>query len=181
MKGVEISLPAWEQFNLWVFAHLDSFILVVGALLLGCFILSIAALRTALLLKKRYQGLMMGREGVDLEELLSYHRELLEEGIRGRKKIEARLKEVEEQLLLAVTGVGLVRYNAFRETGSDLSFSLALLDRNLNGVVLTSLFGREESRCYGKPVKQGQSSHYLSDEENQALEEARRQINARRR
>ena len=70
------------------------------------------------------------------------------------------------------------RYNAFRETGSDLSFSLALLDRDLDGIVLTSLFGREESRCYGKPVKQGKSSYFLSEEEVQALDEARRQLEA---
>ena len=77
-----------------------------------------------------------------------------------------------------MAGVGLVRYNAFRETGSDLSFSLALLDRNFDGMVLTSLFGREESRCYGKPVKGGQSTHLLSEEEMQALNEARKQLDA---
>lgn len=153
--------------------------LVTGAVLLVCFLLTIAALGTAQKLKKRYHRLMMGRDGLDLEELLSYHGELLEEELRNRQSVEARLKKVEDQLQLTVAGVALIRYNAFRETGSDLSFSLALLDRNLNGVILTSLFGRDESRCYGKPVNRGQSSHYLSDEESQALEEARRRLDAR--
>ena len=84
-----------------------------------------------------------------------------------------------ERVIETMVAVSYTHLDVYKR--QDLSFSLALLDRNLNGVILTSLFGREESRCYGKPVKQGQSSHYLSDEENQALEEARRQINARRR
>lgn len=174
-------MPVWELLNVWGSAHLESVMLFVGAVSLVCLILSISALRTALLLKKRYHRLMMGREGLNLEELLGRHGELIEDGINNEQKVESRLREIEEKLLFTVAGVGLVRYNAFQETGSDLSFSLALLNHNLDGVVLSSLFGREESRCYGKPVRQGQSSHYLSDEESQALAEARRQLNARMR
>lgn len=170
-------MSAWEQLGLLASAHLDIFILVAGALVVVSLVLAAAALGMALRLRRRYTGLMMGRDGLDLEGLLGHHGELLQKGLRDCEDMEARLDKAEKQLQLTVAGVGLVRYNAFRETGSDLSFSLALLDRDRNGVVLTSLFGRNESRCYGKPVEQGQSNYHLSEEEKQALEEAGNRIN----
>lgn len=66
----------------------------------------------------------------------------------------------------------LVRYNAFEKTGSDLSFSLALLDDSANGFVLTGIFGREDTRVYAKPILKGQSRYSLSEEEIQAIKTA---------
>jgi len=63
----------------------------------------------------------------------------------------------------------LVRYNAFDKTGSDLSFSLALLNDHADGFVLTSIFGREDSRVYAKPISGGKSGYTLSEEENMAI------------
>lgn len=132
----------------------------------------IVQLRTVTSLKKRYRTLMMGRGGVNMEGLLNSYGKAISESLERQKAFELRLSELDRQLKLSITGIGLVRFNAFQETGSDLSFSLALLDRRQNGVVLTSIFGREESRCYGKPVSAGQSLHPLSDEEKKALDEA---------
>lgn len=171
-------MPVWEMIDPWISNNIHYLLLAVGAASLISILLSTAALSLGLSLRKRYRKMMMGRDELNLEELLNRHGALIEEALRQQQQTGARLEEVEEKLQLAVAGVGLVRYNAFRETGSDLSFSLALLDRNLDGIVLTSLFGREESRCYGKPVKQGKSSYFLSEEEVQALDEARRQLEA---
>jgi len=124
-------------------------------------------------LKKRYRALMMGREGVNIEDLLTRYGGMISDGMQKQKAIKSRLREIELQLGDSITGVGLVRFNAFQETGSDLSFSLALLDRKQNGVVLTSIFGREDSRCYCKPIRGGISSIQLSEEEMQALAAAR--------
>jgi len=68
--------------------------------------------------------------------------------------------------------VGIVRFNAFDNTGSDLSFAVALLDAAKNGFVLSGIYGREESRVYAKPVLQGESTYTLTKEEKQALEAA---------
>ena len=65
--------------------------------------------------------------------------------------------------------MGIVRFSAFENQGSDLSFSLALIDDRENGVVLTSLFGRDDSRIYAKPVENGDSVYTLSDEEKKAI------------
>jgi uncharacterized protein YlxW (UPF0749 family) len=63
----------------------------------------------------------------------------------------------------------IMRYNAFHETGNDLSFSVALVDEAQSGVVLSSIYGREESRVYAKPVEQGESKYPLTDEELMVL------------
>lgn len=66
----------------------------------------------------------------------------------------------------------LVRYNAFEKAGSDLSFSLALLDDGADGFVLTGIFGREDTRVYAKPILKGESKYSLSEEEISAIKTA---------
>ena len=66
----------------------------------------------------------------------------------------------------------MVRYSAFKDTGSDLSFALALLDENNNGVVLNGIYSREMSNIYAKPVEQAKSHYTLSEEEQQAIQQA---------
>src|SRR5688500_1833370 len=68
----------------------------------------------------------------------------------------------------------IVRFNPFRNTGGDQSFVLALLDNNDSGMLLTSIHGREGTRIYIKPISYGNSDHALSNEESQALKDARR-------
>jgi hypothetical protein len=68
--------------------------------------------------------------------------------------------------------VGIVRFNPFSEVGGDQSFSIALLNENDDGVVITSLYTRQENRVYGKPIKNSQSEYSLSEEEKKAIEKA---------
>ncbi len=67
----------------------------------------------------------------------------------------------------------MVRFNPFKEIGGDQSFSIALLDSNNDGIVITSLYGREGNRVFGKPIKNGKSRYLLSGEEKKAIEQAR--------
>lgn len=73
------------------------------------------------------------------------------------------------QLRGAIQRVGLVRYDAFEDTGGRLSFSAALLDAAGDGIVVTSINGRADTRCYAKPVARGDSQHNLSEEETEAI------------
>lgn len=72
----------------------------------------------------------------------------------------------------AIRHVGVVRFDAFEDMGGRLSFSAALLDAHGDGVVITSINGRQDTRCYAKRVQSGTSIHNLSDEERQAIREA---------
>jgi len=68
--------------------------------------------------------------------------------------------------------VGMVRFDAFDDVGGEQSFALALLDADNNGVVLSNLYGRMDSRAYAKPVTGGASEHSLSTEEQEAIRKA---------
>jgi hypothetical protein len=65
--------------------------------------------------------------------------------------------------------VGIHRYNAFSDTGSDLSFSVAILDEYQDGVLLTGIHNREQTYIYAKPIQRGQSQYTLSPEEKEAI------------
>jgi len=69
--------------------------------------------------------------------------------------------------------LGFVRYNAFSDVGSDLSYALALLNRDGDGVVLSSIWSREETRTYGKAVAGFRPAQDPSEEELAAITRAR--------
>ena len=83
-----------------------------------------------------------------------------------KDKLEEVLKEVEgleefkRDSLGSVQKVTLKRYNPYRDTGGDQSFSLALLDGNKNGVVITSLHSRSGTRVFAKSVKGGEEDGF---------------------
>ena len=72
----------------------------------------------------------------------------------------------------AISRIGLVRYDAFPDMGGMLSFSAALLDERGDGVVISAINGRQETRAYGKPLVSGSSQHNLSEEEEAAVKAA---------
>ncbi len=93
--------------------------------------------------------------------------------VSGRvKRLESELSEVQKLLRSCVRHVGVVRYDAFRDMGGHMSFSLALLDGRRNGIVLSVLNGRDGSRGYAKAVQGGKSTSPLSEEEQEALAQA---------
>ena len=91
---------------------------------------------------------------------------------QDEQEIKENIKGLEEELSACMKKVGLVRYNAFKDTGSDLSFALAILDGNNNGVILNGIYSREISNIYAKKITQGNAVNKLSEEEEQALKQA---------
>jgi len=89
------------------------------------------------------------------------------------EKLSEELTNLKKESKFNFQKVGIVRFNPFYEVGSDQSFSIALLDGNDNGIVITSLYSREGNRVYGKPIKNGQSEYLLSGEEKKAIEKAK--------
>lgn len=89
--------------------------------------------------------------------------------------LENRFEQLHWLLQGCLQRVGLVRFDAFDDVAGQQSFSVAFLDNQGNGLVITSLFGRNESRCYAKPVIKGDSPHRLSDEERTAIKQAMEQ------
>lgn len=101
----------------------------------------------------------------------------LEDGVRSLQeqggRAEQRLLELERVARTDLSRVGFVRYNAFADTGSELSYALALLNRDGDGVVLSSIFSREDTRTFGKAVQAYRPLQDASKEELGAIAQAR--------
>lgn len=93
----------------------------------------------------------------------------LQEDLANTKK---ELQKFQQEMKKAITKVGVIRFNPFREIGGDQSFSVALLDESNNGVVITSYYGRDVNRIYAKPIQKGSSEYQLANEETEAVKKA---------
>lgn len=124
-------------------------------------------------LKKNLSLLWKGKTGTDIESLLVQQVsdiKLLDQEIQELFEISNRLREL---ALKSIHKFSVLRFNPFKEVGSNQSFSLALLDGKNNGVVISSLHTREGTRVYAKPIKNGDADGFpLTDEERHVIQEA---------
>ena len=90
----------------------------------------------------------------------------LEEGL---SETNTYCKQLDGRIQGCVQKIGVVRYSAYKDSGSDLSFAVALLDEKNNGVVFNGIYSREMSNIYAKPIENGVSKYSMTAEENQAL------------
>lgn len=110
--------------------------------------------------------------GHQLEPLLQEYIQKMAEQDQGLKTCNVRLSQIELKLRAGVDRAELLRFRAFENVGSDLSFAFALLNQEGNGVVLSAIHSREESRVYAKPINGGLSTYSLSSEEIEVIAKA---------
>jgi hypothetical protein len=128
--------------------------------------------RSDALLRRRLRRLIGDAEGAGLDEVLDRQFRRLD-AIAERVEALNRLHhELEALAHRSIQKVGVVRFNPFADTGGDQSFAIALLDAEGNGLVLSSLHGRADTRIFAKQVLAGRSKHALSDEEQDAIRKA---------
>lgn len=156
-----------------VFLRTDTFLIVMAVLLCVLLIGFVITLIKMSNLNKKYKNFMkkLGN-GKDIEEDLENYMYRVEKIEKQNAEIVAYCKTLDEDLAGCIQKVGIVRYNAFKDTGSDLSFALALLDEKNSGVVLNGIYSREMSNIYAKPIENGKSSYTISEEEKQAIDKA---------
>jgi hypothetical protein len=120
--------------------------------------------------RRTYATLLAGGDGgEDLLAAVARHVEATER-LRGKLDLIGReTAQLRQRVSNLVGTVGLTRYDAFPEVGGQLSWSAAFLDEAGDGVVLSTINGRSETRSYAKPVRGGRSEHNLSDEERAAI------------
>jgi uncharacterized protein DUF4446 len=156
-------LNAWLLDNLALtFGVLAALVLL---LLIG-FLLQSARLGRAV---RSYRELVRGTDGASLHDRLVGSAEQAVKASERMGQIEATHARLEDRTKRSLQHIGLVRFNPFEDTGSDQSFAIALLDDSRDGVVISSLHGRSNTRVFAKPVSGGESAHALSDEETQAI------------
>lgn len=123
--------------------------------------------------ERRYRRLMTGVEGTDLREALNQHVGKVHEALEALSAVQVDVRRIDRTLQHALQWTGMVRFNPFRYTGGDQSFALAVVDGHGDGVVLTSLHSRENTRVYAKPLHNWESPYSLTEEEEQAIARAR--------
>ena len=111
--------------------------------------------------------------GNNLDEMLKKYLDDVKEIKKDNSEIKAYYTKLDKDISECIQKIGVVRYNAFREVGGDLSFAMALLDREDNGIVLNGIYGSESSNIYAKPIKSGKSTYQLSEEEKYSIDLAR--------
>ncbi|KKW18822.1 MAG: hypothetical protein A2W52_00770 [Candidatus Taylorbacteria bacterium RIFCSPHIGHO2_02_49_25] len=126
----------------------------------------------------RMNRLLRGKSGKTLEEIIIRNSSDIEKFRQFRKELESYLETVEKRLQKSVCGVGTVRFNPFKGTGAggNTSFATAFLDEKENGVVLSTLYARERVGVYAKPIRGGTSEHELTNEEKEAIANAKKQL-----
>lgn len=155
------------------FVRTDIFLLILFisiVILLILYIISIANLKK---LRNSYLKFMskLGN-GENLEEMMKTYINRVNEVEKKNDEIINYCNKIDNNIKICSQKIGIVRYNAFKDTGSDLSFSLAILDDYNNGVVLNGIYSRDSSNIYAKPVENGESKYVLSNEEKEAIYKA---------
>ena len=140
---------------------------LVVAALAGVAVLAVTLSR----IRRSYARLLGGGGGrEDIVAAIDRHLVAVERLSRTGDDIGREVAALRQRASTLVKTVGLTRYDAFDDVGGRLSFSAAFLDEAGDGIVLSGINSRSETRSYAKPVEGGRSSHNLSDEEQAAID-----------
>lgn len=151
---------------------LNNNILIIAGLVLILVGWSIFLYIQNLKIRKKIKIFLKGRKVRDLEEVISEQLKRMKKTESDVKKIFKWNKDLQDICNISITKVGVIRFNPFKDTGGDQSFVIALLDSQNNGLVLSSLYTREGTRVYTKPIEKGASKYHLSKEEEEAIKKA---------
>lgn len=156
--------------NIFNFIKTDYFYLSIILILIILFILYIINIIKLLKIKKEYRDFMKKiGNGENIQESLEKYINELELIKKENNKIKDYYKKLDNKVAKCTQKIGLIRYSAFKDTGSDLSFALALLNEENTGIVLNGIYSMEMSNIFSKPVEKGVSKYTLSEEEKQAI------------
>ena len=164
-------MPNTDFLN-FIVNHLSYIVGILGVLVIIMYLLLIHLFYNLNYMKKRYKKMMTGVDGAKLERVMIGCIDSAKAVADENAKLWEENKEIKELLSNALTKVAVVRFRAFEDMGSDLSYAVAMLDSHNNGVVMSSIFARNDSRSYVKPIVDGTSTYSMTAEEEDALKQA---------
>jgi hypothetical protein len=150
-------------------SYVDVMLAGLAILVLILFVLLIIALVKISRVNKRYRKIIGNASVENVDDLLISLQNKVDELTAASKQQADAITGIRGIMRTMKSNVSIKRYNAFSQQGSDLSFSMAILDDEQDGVILTGIHSREESYLYAKPVDKGQSSYTLSPEEKEVI------------
>jgi len=123
-------------------------------------------------LSHSYRAFMRGRDGKNLEQVLSVKFTEMEEISRLTKKNHQDIRDVTRRMVAHYQKIGIVKYDAFMEMGGKLSFALTMLDEKNSGWIMNVMHSRDGCYTYLKEIVKGESYIALAEEETESLERA---------
>ena len=135
-------------------------------------ILSLLCLWQFFSLRRLKKTFFAGTKALNLESVIYSLKQELKDSQQQQAELERVLLKLKKDFSFSLQKLGLVRFNPFNDGGGNFSFCLALLDEHDSGVVLTSMYGREQNRIYSKKINQGQCETPLTEEEQGAIQKA---------
>ncbi len=151
--------------------YIEFIVLGLVAITFIFFILLIILFRKNSKLQRQYNGFMRGSQ-TDIEGLIHRCLDETDKVKETHQEIKESIKSTQLQLKQCVQKVGVVRYSAVPGAGADLSFVIALLNEEDDGLVINGIYTRDGSYTYGKPIIKGESKYLLSDEEIEAIKKS---------
>lgn len=157
------------------YTGIDADYIILGILVVVCllFVLLFIMMIQISGLKKKYNYFMKGESGKSLEDILVLRMKQTEELLKINQINEDKIDRVTKMMASSFQKIGVVKYDAFNEMGGKLSFSMALLNNELDGFVLNAVHSREGCYTYVKEIIGGNSVLVLSEEEKKALNMAK--------
>ena len=152
--------------------YIPGFIIFLYLGLLGLAISLLVSNHKHRKLLEKYNRMTNNMDVVNFEELIQYLQNHVNDLNANVNTLKLETKDMQAKLDFAIQNVGFIRYDAFDDMGSQMSYSLALLDSFQNGLVLTGLYGRDQTVTYAKDIKEGTSTRTLSAEEIMAVDRA---------
>lgn len=146
--------------------------LLISLMIINIFLFLLVILnfiRVRNLNKKTVEFLRKLGDGKDIRDDLNKYMDRIIDLESGLSETNTHCKKIDKQLNNCIQKIGIVRYNAYKDSGSNLSFAVALLDEKNDGVVFNGIYSREMSNIYAKPVSKGSSSYKISEEEKEAI------------
>jgi len=152
---------------------LEAYIIVgLSIIILIMLIILISLVKSVNKLDGKYRKITRGVNNKNIEEIIVGYLDNIDDVKTIAYEMKNRQDNIEAKLKDCFQKISIVRYKAFDDVGSDLSFSIALLNDNNDGIILTGIYGRSDSTVYAKPIDEGISRYDLSDEEEEVLQNA---------
>ena len=152
------------------FLRTDTFLIIVLAInIILLFMVIISSIRIKNINKKTSEFMRKLGTGKDIREDLEKYMDRIVDLESGLSETNIHCKQIDKRLNSCVQKIGIVRYNAYKDSGSNLSFAVALLDEKNDGVVFNGIYSREMSNIYAKPISKGKSSYTMTEEETEAV------------
>ncbi|MDQ5949791.1 MAG: hypothetical protein QG563_298 [Patescibacteria group bacterium] len=135
-------------------------------ILYGAIVLLVINITWLARMEMRLKKVFRGKRAQDLEEIMVSLRKDIETLQTSERELDARAKNMDARIRTSIRGIDTIRFNPFKDQGSNQSFAIGLLNEEGTGVVLSSLYSRDRVSVFAKPIKKGQSEYELTEEES---------------